>query len=76
VDGCARDPALRNICKAAVHLAHGFGAKAVAEGVEQPDDLKVIRSLGFDMAQGYIFSQPLPFCDFARLPHAFAHLHI
>lgn len=71
VDGCARDPALRSICKAALQLAHGFGAKAVAEGVEQPDDLNVIRSLGFDMAQGYIFSKPLPFHDFIELPTAF-----
>ena len=71
VDGCARDPALRRICEAAVQLAHGFGAKAVAEGVEQADDLEVVRSLGFDMAQGYIFSRPLPFENFVQLPATF-----
>jgi EAL domain-containing protein (putative c-di-GMP-specific phosphodiesterase class I) len=67
VNGCARDTALRSICKAAVQLAHGFGATAIAEGLEQPDDLKVVRSLGFDMAQGYIFSRPLPFQDFCKV---------
>jgi EAL domain-containing protein (putative c-di-GMP-specific phosphodiesterase class I)/CheY-like chemotaxis protein len=72
VDGCARDSALRSICQAGAQLAHGFGAKIVAEGVEQPDDLKVIRSLGFDMVQGYIFSRPLPFRDFIKLPTAFS----
>jgi EAL domain-containing protein (putative c-di-GMP-specific phosphodiesterase class I)/CheY-like chemotaxis protein len=72
VDGCARDLALQSICKAAVQLAHGFGATAVAEGVEQTNDLKVIRSLGFDMAQGYIFSRPLPFQNFVKLPTAFS----
>jgi EAL domain-containing protein (putative c-di-GMP-specific phosphodiesterase class I)/FixJ family two-component response regulator len=72
VDGCARDPALRSICKAAVQLAHEFKAKAVAEGVDQPDDLKVIRSIGFDMAQGYIFSRPLPLQNFVKLPTAFS----
>jgi EAL domain-containing protein (putative c-di-GMP-specific phosphodiesterase class I)/FixJ family two-component response regulator len=72
VDGCARDAALRSICQAALHLAHGFGAKAVAEGVERPDDLAVIRSLGFDMAQGYLFSKALPLQDFIELPAAFS----
>jgi EAL domain-containing protein (putative c-di-GMP-specific phosphodiesterase class I) len=72
VDGCARDPALRNICKAAVQLAHGFGANAVAEGVERADDLEVVRSLGFDTAQGFIYSQPLPFREFVELPTTFS----
>lgn len=71
VDGCAQDRSLQNICRAAVQLAHGFGAKAVAEGIERLDDLATIRSLGFDMAQGYIFSRPVPFDEFCRLPETF-----
>lgn len=71
VDGCARDPALRSICKAALQLARGFSAKAVAEGVENVEDLAVIRSLGFDVAQGYHFSRPVPFPDFVKLPAAY-----
>jgi EAL domain-containing protein (putative c-di-GMP-specific phosphodiesterase class I) len=74
VNGCARDPALRSICKAAVELAHAFGAMAIAEGVESEDDLNAVRSLGFDLAQGYFFSRPLPFQDFERLPAAFPNL--
>jgi len=72
VHGCANDPALRSICRAAIELAHGFGAKAVAEGVEQANDLKVIRSLGFDTAQGYLLSRPVPFRDFLKLPTSIA----
>jgi EAL domain-containing protein (putative c-di-GMP-specific phosphodiesterase class I) len=71
VAGCARAPALQSICKAVVQLAHSFGASAVAEGVENVDDLETIRSLGFDIAQGYFFSRPLPFQDFQELPSAF-----
>jgi EAL domain-containing protein (putative c-di-GMP-specific phosphodiesterase class I)/FixJ family two-component response regulator len=74
VNGCARDPALRSICKAAVELAHAFGAMAIAEGVESEDDLNTVRSLGFDLAQGYFFSRPLPFQDFEQLPVAFPKL--
>jgi EAL domain-containing protein (putative c-di-GMP-specific phosphodiesterase class I) len=74
VNGCARDSALRSICKAAVELAHAFGAIAIAEGVESEDDLNTVRSLGFDLAQGYFFSRPLPFQDFEQLPAAFPKL--
>jgi EAL domain-containing protein (putative c-di-GMP-specific phosphodiesterase class I)/FixJ family two-component response regulator len=72
VHGCAQDSALQSICKAAVQLAHGFGAKATAEGVERVDDLKVIQLLGFDMVQGYIFSRALPFDEFVELPVTFS----
>lgn len=60
VHGCAADETLRRLCRAAVELGHGFGAKVVAEGVESGDDLAAVRALGFDLAQGYLFSRPLP----------------
>jgi EAL domain-containing protein (putative c-di-GMP-specific phosphodiesterase class I) len=30
----------------------------VAEGVERPDQLAALRSLGCDLAQGYLFAPP------------------
>lgn len=60
VHGCAADETLRRLCRAAVELGHGFGAKVVAEGVETAEDLAAVRALGFDLAQGFLFSQPLP----------------
>lgn len=43
-----------------VHAAHAFGLDVVAEGVERPDQLEMLRGLGCDQAQGYLFSRPLP----------------
>lgn len=60
VHGCAQDEPLRKICRAAVELGHGFDAKVVAEGVETRADRDAVRALGFDLAQGYLFSPPLP----------------
>jgi len=60
VHGCAEDEALRKICRAAVELGHGFEAKVVAEGIETRADLAAVRALGFDLAQGYLFSPPVP----------------
>lgn len=43
-----------------VQLAQTLGLKTVAEGVETEDQLKLLRHLGCDSAQGYLFSRPLP----------------
>lgn len=45
--------------EAIVVLAHTFGMKVVAEGVETDEQLRLLRSLGCDRVQGYLFSRPL-----------------
>jgi EAL domain-containing protein (putative c-di-GMP-specific phosphodiesterase class I) len=49
----------RLIIKAVVELAHGLGLTATAEGVETPEQLRLVRDLGCDVAQGYFISPPL-----------------
>jgi len=49
----------RLIIKAVVELAHGLGLTATAEGVETADQLRLVRDLGCDLAQGYFISPPL-----------------
>jgi EAL domain-containing protein (putative c-di-GMP-specific phosphodiesterase class I) len=49
----------RLIIKAVVELAHGLGLTATAEGVETPEQLRLVRDLGCDLAQGYFISPPL-----------------
>ena len=39
-------------------LAIRWGAQVVAEGVESPDQLRVVRSLGLAAAQGYLLARP------------------
>ena len=59
VDGCSTDASKRAMCRSVVDLAHRFRLKAVAEGVETPEDLRTLISMGFDMAQGYLFAKPM-----------------
>lgn len=47
------------IVRAIVALAHNLGISVVAEGVERPDQLALLREIGCDHAQGYLISQPL-----------------
>lgn len=50
----------REIAAAIIALAHALGLDAVAEGVEDPAQLAVLADLGCDLAQGFLFSEPLP----------------
>jgi EAL domain-containing protein (putative c-di-GMP-specific phosphodiesterase class I) len=48
------------VSRAVIHLAHDLQMKTVAEGVETVDQLRELRALGCDLAQGYFFSRPVP----------------
>ncbi len=60
VDGIGREPEDTAICTAVVSLAQALGVKSVAEGVETPEQLAQLRTLGCDLGQGYLFGRPEP----------------
>jgi diguanylate cyclase (GGDEF)-like protein/PAS domain S-box-containing protein len=41
-------------------LANALGVEAIAEGVEQPEQADKLAGLGCELAQGYLWSKPLP----------------
>ena len=43
---------------AVVGLAHAFGLQTVVEGVETRDALERLRTLGCEVAQGYLLGRP------------------
>ncbi|HEX5433412.1 MAG TPA: EAL domain-containing protein, partial [Candidatus Angelobacter sp.] len=47
------------IVQAIVTLAQQLGLRVVAEGVETDEELEVLRRLGCDFVQGYLFSRPM-----------------
>jgi len=54
------DPMNSAIVAAIIELAHNLGLTVVAEGVETPQQLTMLRALGCDQAQGYLFATALP----------------
>jgi PAS domain S-box-containing protein len=49
-----------HVVQAIVNLAAGFGQKTVGEGVEDPETLDLLRTLGVDYAQGFHVGRPAP----------------
>jgi diguanylate cyclase (GGDEF)-like protein/PAS domain S-box-containing protein len=47
------------IVRVIIMLAHSLGLKLVAEGVETQAQLDLLRDLGCERAQGYLFSKPV-----------------
>ena len=49
-----------------IKMAKALGLKIVAEGVETDQEWDVLKTLGCDIGQGYVWSKPLPSCDFLK----------
>jgi diguanylate cyclase len=56
-----------SIVQAIISLAHSLRLKVVAEGVETPEQLDSLKSMGCDQYQGFHFSPPLSAGDFGAL---------
>jgi len=54
------DVETREIVRIIVMLAHGLRLKVVAEGVETQAQADMLKDLGCELAQGYLYSRPVP----------------
>jgi EAL domain-containing protein (putative c-di-GMP-specific phosphodiesterase class I) len=61
VAGIEHEPKDLAIVRSIVDLTKAFKRDLVAEGVENLSQLRILRALGVDHAQGYLFARPEPF---------------
>ena len=57
----------RAIVEAVVTMAQSLDLRVVAEGIEDHDQLGILRDIGCDEGQGFLFSRAIPATDFAAL---------
>ncbi len=59
VSGLQTDPAAM-LLEAVVVLGRNLGLEVIPEGIEHPEDLSRLRSLGCSVGQGFLLSRPVP----------------
>ena len=57
----------QEIIKSILMVCTAFGFKTVIEGVETQEQLEIIRKIGCNAVQGFIYSPPLTAEEFERL---------
>lgn len=55
-----KEPENLEIIRSIVALAHNLGKKVIVEGIETATQLALVRNLGCEFGQGYLFAKPLP----------------
>ncbi len=59
VRGLEQDAALVAVVSAAADMGHRLGLSVVAEGVETEEQARILRDIGCDVAQGYLYARPM-----------------
>ncbi len=62
-----RDRHSRALCESVVTIGRALGVDVVAEGVETPAQLGVLRGMGMGFAQGFLLSRPLPLAELVQV---------
>ncbi|RMF12983.1 MAG: bifunctional diguanylate cyclase/phosphodiesterase, partial [Candidatus Dadabacteria bacterium] len=65
---CRRE---REICRAIVALGRNLGMDIVAEGIETPRQSRLLREMGCNAGQGFLFARPLAPEDVPSCPDVF-----
>ncbi|WP_025270518.1 sensor domain-containing phosphodiesterase [Hippea sp. KM1] len=61
------NPKTKAIVKTIVYLAQQLNLTTIAEGVESKEQLETLKEMGCQIAQGFLFSKPLPKEEFLNL---------
>lgn len=55
------------LIRSMVEMGHSLGFEVIAEGIETSEQLSIVKALGCDGAQGYLFSKPVAAKGIAQL---------
>jgi diguanylate cyclase (GGDEF)-like protein/PAS domain S-box-containing protein len=59
VVGLGADATLAMLTRAIIQVGHDLGIEVVAEGIERPEHLELLREMGCGRGQGYLIAKPM-----------------
>jgi diguanylate cyclase (GGDEF)-like protein/PAS domain S-box-containing protein len=68
VAGLGRDATLAMLTRTIVQVGHDLGIEIVAEGIERPEQLELLRAMGCGLGQGYLVARPMTAESIESLP--------
>jgi diguanylate cyclase (GGDEF)-like protein/PAS domain S-box-containing protein len=63
----ANDKNTTYILKSIIDMAHALDIKVVSEGIEEQEQLDMLKSLNCEIGQGFLFAKPMPIDDYDKL---------
>jgi diguanylate cyclase (GGDEF)-like protein/PAS domain S-box-containing protein len=73
VAGLGTDGTLALLTRTIVQVGHDLGIEVVAEGIERPEQLELLRAMGCGLGQGYLVARPMAAADIEALAAARQH---
>jgi EAL domain-containing protein (putative c-di-GMP-specific phosphodiesterase class I) len=56
----------QSLCRTIVSMARNLNLRTVAEGIEDIGELRVVKRIGCQAGQGYLFQRPVPADQFVK----------
>lgn len=63
----ANDKNAAYILKSIIDMAHALDIKVVSEGIEEKEQLEMLKSINCEIGQGFLFAKPMPIEDYDKL---------
>ena len=67
IDNIAKNDIDKDVVKSVITLAKNVELRTIAEGVEDETQLEILKELGCDEVQGYLWGKPMGANDFEEL---------
>lgn len=72
VAGATQDQRMKNVLSAMVEMADSFKITVIAEGIEKPEDIEVMKLLKVHLLQGFYCANPMPLKNFYHFVESFS----
>jgi EAL domain-containing protein (putative c-di-GMP-specific phosphodiesterase class I)/FixJ family two-component response regulator len=73
IEGAARQADVRAILESSLELGRRLRLQTTAEGIETLDELAMLKSIGCDTAQGFLFARPMAGAAFSAWANEWNH---